>query len=505
MAEVLQSQKVSLIEETIRNGLGSLSCDGSLMVETGKYTGRAVKDRFIANRPEISQSIAWNSANMPIDPELSKTFFERLEKRVQSKKNYSIDAFVGPFPIEVLSTSPWHIAFCDNMFRNNRSPLPGFRGGDIRIKIYHDPFGKVSDLGLNHPSETLLILDPVEMKAGIIGTAYAGEIKKSAFTLCNYKLPSFGIFPMHASANCLEDGSESSVLFGLSGTGKTTLSASHDRFLIGDDEIVWSETGLTNLEGGCYAKLIDLTLEREPEIFRAVNQFGSIMENIVFNEQSRVANFADRSKTENTRGSYPLSALQKVFDQSKEAAPPKTIVFLMADAFGAMPSVARLNPWQAQYYFVSGYTAKVAGTELGIKEPQAAFSTCFGAPFMPLPSATYARLLADHVQKSGATVWLLNTGWTEGGYAKGSRFPLAVSRQILNSIQSGELAKQKVIRHPVFGFEVPMNCPGLDAKYLGSPSGEPVAALSAKFKANIEQFREKVDARVFDLGGPLSV
>jgi ATP-dependent phosphoenolpyruvate carboxykinase len=195
MAEVLQSQKVSLIEETIRNGLGSLSCDGSLMVETGKFTGRAVKDRFIANRPEISQSIAWNSANMPIDPELSKAFFERLEKRVQSKKNYSIDAFVGPFPIEVLSTSPWHIAFCDNMFRNSRSPLPGFRGGDTRIKIYHDPFGKVSDLGLNHPSETLLILDPVEMKAGIIGTAYAGEIKKSAFTLCNYKLPSFGIFP----------------------------------------------------------------------------------------------------------------------------------------------------------------------------------------------------------------------------------------------------------------------------------------------------------------------
>lgn len=497
--------KSLLIEQTIRDGKGYLSSDGALIVETGKHTGRAVKDRFIAKRPEVERTIAWNSINQGIDPQFSKDFFSRLKERLKSKKTYEVTAYVGSFPIHVTTTSPWHAAFALNMFREMpaESLAAKTKGGKEAISVFHDPSASPQDLGLTHSSGTLLILDPVDLSAGIVGTGYAGEIKKSAFTLCNYKLPEYGFFPMHASANCLQDGSSSCVLFGLSGTGKTTLSASPDRYLIGDDEIIWSSTGLSNLEGGCYAKLIDLTLDREPEIYRAVNQYGAILENIDFNSETRAIDFSSRLKTENTRGSYPLTALAKVFDQKREAESPKTIVFLMADAFGAMPAVARLDPWQAQYYFVSGYTAKVAGTELGVKEPQAAFSTCFGAPFMPRRSAEYAELLASHVEKSGATVWLLNTGWTEGGYAHGRRYPLSVSRRLLQAIQSGELATKKVSKHSVFGFEVPQECPGVESQYLRVPGGDSVTSLSDKFKANGEQFRTSLDARVLDLGGPL--
>lgn len=491
-----------MIEESIKASTALLSREGALIVETGRHTGRAVKDRFIAERAEIKNTIAWNSSNQPIDPQFSAEFFSKLEQKLRSTKTHQMSAYVGCFPIEVTTTSSWHIVFCHNMFRRRPSPIDLGGKPTPKIRVFHDPYGKVSDYGLKHSSETLLILDPVEMKAGIVGTAYAGEIKKSAFTLCNYALPQFGIFPMHASANCLEDGSESCVLFGLSGTGKTTLSASADRFLIGDDEIVWSSSGLSNLEGGCYAKLIDLAIEREPEIYRAVNRFGAILENVVFNPETREVDFTSRAKTENTRGSYPIEFIQKIYRQEAEARAPKTIVFLMADAFGVMPAVAKLDSWQAQYYFISGYTAKVAGTELGVKEPQAAFSTCFGAPFMPRHSAEYAELLARHVEKSGAKVWLLNTGWTQGGYGKGERFPLAVSRRLLSAIQSGELDKQPTTRHPIFGFEVPTQCAGVDPKYLGLPTGDGVSALSAKFKTNSEQFKAKLDSRILELGGP---
>ncbi len=494
--------KTLLIEESLKAGLGFLSSEGSLIVETGKHTGRAVKERFIADRPEIKNAIAWNTSNQPIAAEFSRQFFEKLEAKLGSQKSYQTESFVGPFPINVKTTSPWHIIFCNNMFRKKPSPIDLGGRPPLTLRVYHDPYGTVSGLGLKHSSETLLILDPVEMKAGIVGTAYAGEIKKSAFTLCNFALPQFGIFPMHSSANCLEDGSNSCVLFGLSGTGKTTLSASADRFLIGDDEIVWSRKGLSNLEGGCYAKLIDLTLEREPEIYKAVNRYGAILENVSYDSQTRMVDFSSRAKTENTRGSYPIEFIQKTYRQDSEAQPPKTIVFLMADAFGVMPAVAKLNSWQAQYYFISGYTAKVAGTELGVKEPQAAFSTCFGAPFMPRHSAEYAELLASHVDECHSSVWLLNTGWTQGGYGKGERFPLAVSRRLLASIQSGDLAKQPTVKHPVFGFDVPTQCAGVDPKYLGIPSGDGVVALSQKFKANSEQFKSKLDSRILELGGP---
>ncbi|PIR23968.1 MAG: phosphoenolpyruvate carboxykinase (ATP) [Deltaproteobacteria bacterium CG11_big_fil_rev_8_21_14_0_20_45_16] len=500
----MNSQKSWFIEESIHQNLGHLSRDGALVVATGKYTGRAVNDRYISNRSESFDKIAWSKTNQEIDSGVAREFLSAVSKKLNclEDKVFEFNGYVGPFPIRVRSSSPWHIAFAENMFRQTPSfTVPGFPK-DKRIEIDHLPYDTTATIGVNFPNPTLLVLDAADLKVGIVGTAYAGEIKKSAFTLCNFLLPEHGFLSMHSSANCLEDGSNSCVLFGLSGTGKTTLSASPDRYLIGDDEIVWSHTGISNLEGGCYAKLIDLSLESEPEIFKAVNQFGSIMENVGFDPRTGIVDFSDRVKTENTRGSYSLEALSKVFPMNKEAEAPRSIVFLTADAFGVMPAVARLDEWQAQYYFVSGYTAKVAGTELGVKEPQAAFSTCFGAPFMPRPSNIYAGLLAEFAKKSGAQFWLLNTGWMSGGYGKSQRYPLKVSRQILSSIQSGELAKQKTKKHSVFNFEVPTQCPNMASQYLEFDDLPGAKILAEKFHRNMENFSSHMEASCLQNGGP---
>jgi phosphoenolpyruvate carboxykinase (ATP) len=347
----------------------------------------------------------------------------------------------------------------------------------------------------------LILLDLAELKVAVIGSQYAGEIKKSAFSMINYQIPERDILPMHASANCLEAGKDSCVFFGLSGTGKTTLSAAHDRFLIGDDELLWTETGISNLEGGCYAKLIDLDPKKEPEIYRAINQFGSIMENVVFDAETRSVNYADRTRTENTRGSYSLSSFEKVFDQSREAEAPKNVVFLVADAYGALPAVAKLDSDQAQYHFLAGYTAKVAGTELGVKEPQAVFSSGFGEAFLPRHASVYAKLLAKRAKAAGTNFWLLNTGWF-GGYGKGDRFPISVSRELLRQIQAGSLMTGSFSKHPIFGFDVPQSCPNVDSKYLESPKGDGVMALAEKFITRMKKFEPATERNVFDRGGP---
>ncbi len=496
-------EKSQLIQETVRRGLGRLSAQGALVVQTGSFTGRAAQSRFIVQRKELDGVIDWGSVNLSVPFDFGSELYTRVQNKIEASEGFSMSGFVGPFKINVSSLSPWHIAFAQNMFRRtpiatlvSRLPSPS------TIEVVHDPFGKVSDYGLKGPSETVIILDPVDLRVVIVGTAYAGEIKKSAFTLCNFKLPEYGWFPMHASANCLPDGSSSSVLFGLSGTGKTTLSASSTRSLIGDDEILWTETGLSNLEGGCYAKLIDLDPEKEPEIYRAVGTQGAILENVGCSVNDGRIDFADRSKTENTRGSYDLGALESVYRQDHEAAPPKTIVFLTADAFGALPSVARLDSTQAQYHFLSGYTAKVAGTELGVKEPQAAFSACFGAPFMPRHPQKYADLLASYLERSKASVWLLNTGWTSGGYGKGPRFPIKVSRKLLEQIQTGALNGESFSTHSVFGFQVPKRCDGVDAEYLSAPTGDSVQALAEKFRTNVRKFSRPIDDKILVNGGP---
>ena len=494
--------KKELIEETVKLGKGQFSKDGALLVSTGQHTGRAAKDRFVVNHPSLETSVDWGKTNKPIDVQTAHQFFTGLEEKLNSVETYQMEGFVGGFPVQVTSTSPWHIAFAQNMFRESGiesviAQLPERK----TIQIFHDPYGKVSDYKFEWQSETLIALDLQELKVGITGTAYAGEIKKSAFSACNFLLPGMGIFPMHSSANCEKDGSNSCILFGLSGTGKTTLSADPNRALIGDDEIIWSDNGLSNLEGGCYAKLIDLSEKNEPEIFAACHQSGTICENVIYDETSEKIDFTDGSKTENTRGSYDISALSNVFDQNKESDAPKTIVFLTADAFGALPAVAKLDFWQAQYHFISGYTAKVAGTEMGVTEPQTAFSACFGAPFMPRHPSVYAKMLAEKAKSTNATVWLLNTGWV-GGYAKGERFPINISRQILAAIQDGSLAEQPTTTHPLFGFEVPTSCPGVDSKWLALPEGPAVEELAQKFSENFEQFQSVVSTDVLIKGGP---
>lgn len=472
------------IEESIRSGAAVFNQDGALMTKTGTHTGRAVKDRYLVMTAASDAKIAWNQNNHAMDEAKAAEVFTKAREALARKVTHVYLGYVGPYTVRVTTPSAWHALFASNMFRD--TPSAHVPGKAVAIEIFHLPFTTTSELGLNWSSETLIAVDLEAARVVIIGTAYAGEIKKSAFTVCNYWLPEVGVLPMHASANSLPDGSKASVLFGLSGTGKTTLSAAADRALLGDDEIVWSDEGLSNLEGGCYAKLIDLTAEREPEIYRAISRFGAILENVDYDAHSRKINFASRAITENTRGSYPLSHLDGI--RQGLASHPETIVFLTADAYGALPAVARLNSDQARYYFLSGYTARVAGTELGVKEPQATFSTCFGAPFMPRHNRVYADLLAKRIEKYKSSVWLLNTGWMAGGYGHAERFPLKASRQILSAIQNGTLARERTVKHPVFGFEVPVSCHGLNDSLLAPPSGDAVKTVASKFVENAHKW-----------------
>ncbi len=494
------------MEEAICQKEAKLLSSGALAVQTGKHTGRAASSRFIVRDEETENTVDWGEVNKPFDRDRARQFFRELQSHMAESRVFEVRGYVGAFPIEVLTTSSWHAAFADNMFRSDflrdlADQASRADNGFGTIRIWHDPHTKPSQYEISSPDDALILLDPTEFTIGIVGTQYAGEIKKSAFSMANYLFPMSDLLSMHASANCREDGSRASVIFGLSGTGKTTLSAQAGRYLIGDDEIVWSDTGLSNLEGGCYAKLVNLTEESEPDIYRAVNRFGSILENVVFDDRSRMPDFSNITKTENTRASYKLDALSRVFEQRREADHPETVIFLTADAFGALPAVARLDEWQMRYHFMSGFTAKVAGTEMGLKEPKAAFSACFGAPFMPLSPSVYANLLAKKVARAGARVWLLNTGW-RGGFQNGKRFPLAITRRLLEMIQSGELDQAKFERHPVFGFEVPTSVSGIDSEILASPEGPQVEDLARRFAANHAKFRDEDALEIIERGGP---
>ncbi len=491
-----------LIEKAVLENKGVLSQNGALMVKTGKSTGRSTKERFVVDHPELKSEIHWGKINQPISPESAEIFFNKGKAHLESNETFKMEGYVGCYKVNVTSLSSWHVAFARNMFREEViDSLKSQVNTDIEINIYHLPDVKPQDLGIEHKYEKAILLDPKKMDVVIMGTAYAGEIKKSAFTLCNFAMPVNDILPMHSSANCKIDGTNSSVLFGLSGTGKTTLSADPKRYLIGDDEIVWSKNGLSNLEGGCYAKLINLCPNDEPEIFNAANKFGSVLENVYYDDETRQIDFCDTRFTENTRGSYPITSLNKVFDQNQEAKIPSSVIFLTADAFGALPAVAKLDHWQTQYHFIAGYTAKVAGTEIGVTEPEATFSACFGAPFMPRSASVYAKLLAKFVKEHNVPVWILNTGWVDG-FKKGDRFPIPVSRQLLEMIQSGELEKAPMKTHPLFGFQVPEKIEGVDAKWLKIPTGDHVIALAEKFKANAIENAESFTSEIIDNGGP---
>jgi phosphoenolpyruvate carboxykinase (ATP) len=456
-----------LYSAALDRGEAVLAEDGPLVVDTGRFTGRSPKDKFVVREPGSEDRIWWSETN----GELSEEHFDRLRAKVvahlEARDVYVIDAFCGAdskhrCAVRVLTTHPYHALFAKTMFiEPAEAELAGF---EPDVLVLHEPEVEADPDKDGTRTGVFVCLHPSRGEILIGGTFYGGEIKKSVFTLMNDRLPLDGVMPMHCSANVSEDGKDVAVFFGLSGTGKTTLSADPERLLIGDDEHGWGDDGVFNFEGGCYAKTIRLEAEAEPEIWKAVHSFGTVLENVVVDERG-VLDLDDDSKTENTRAAYKLERIANALP-AKRAGHPRSVIFLAADAFGILPPIARLSRDQALFYFLAGYTSKLAGTELGVTEPQPTFSTCFGAPFLPQPPTVYAKLLGEKLDRHEATTWLINTGWTGGPFGEGHRMPIQATRALLAAVLSGELAGVEFRADPVFGFEVPLRAAGVDESLL---------------------------------------
>ena len=455
-----------LFELAIARKEARVSAHGALVVETGQHTGRSPSDKFVVKDAETAPRIWWDN-NKELSPEKFALLKADFLAHAQGKNLFVQDLHGGADPAHRLETRviceyAWHALFIQHlMILPEASEYAGFLP---KLTIIDLPSFKADPARHGVRSETVIACDLTNGLILIGGTSYAGEMKKSVFTVLNYLLPEKGVMPMHCSANMGPKG-DTAVFFGLSGTGKTTLSADASRTLIGDDEHGWSERGVFNFEGGCYAKVIKLSAEAEPEIFATTRQFATVLENVTMDADTRELDLDDGSKTENTRAAYPLTAIPNA-SRDGLAGQPRNIIMLTADAFGVMPPIARLTPAQAMYHFLSGYTAKVAGTEKGVTEPQATFSTCFGAPFMPRHPGEYGALLKDLIAKHNVTCWLVNTGWTGGAYGTGHRMPIKATRALLNAALDGSLAKAEMRRDANFGFEVPTACPGVDARIL---------------------------------------
>ncbi len=487
----------ALYEQAILRAEGAVGHLGPIVVRTGKYTGRSADDKFVVEEGSSKERIWWGPVNRPFAVDDFEKVRYGLRSYLQNKDVFVQDCYAGADPqyrikVRVVSEHAWHSLFARNMFIRELDPdvLEGFQPD---CTVIHCPGFHADPASEGTRSEAFILLNLAEKMVVIGGTSYAGEIKKSVFTVMNYLLPLQGVLSLHSSANVGSDGA-SAVFFGLSGTGKTTLSTEADRALIGDDELGWSDEGIFNFEGGCYAKMIRLSDEAEPEIYQTTRRFGTVLENVSIDPQTRRIDL-DQADTENTRGAYPISHLDNVVADGM-AGHPKNIFMLTADAFGVLPPIARLTPAQARYHFISGYTAKVAGTERGVKEPKATFSACFGAPFMPLHPAVYADLLGQKITGHDVSVWLVNTGWTGGPYGVGERFKIAYSRAVIAAAISGELEDVAFTPDPVFGFEVPQQCPGIPAEVLDPRStwADPqeydvkAAELARLFVANFEQY-----------------
>ena len=502
-----------LVEHTLRRGEGSLAHKGPLVVSTVPYTGRSPKDKFIVREETTEDEIWWGDVNHPIEPEVYDTLYDRVTEYLGEQDLYVQDLYAAADPqyrlaVRVVTESPWHAQFCRTMFR-----LPRTFEHDDEIEpfypdftIVHAPNFKAVPERDGTRSEVFIIISFVHKVLLIGGSSYLGEMKKSVFSVMNYLLPKAGVLSMHASANVGEHG-DSAVIFGLSGTGKTTLATDPTRGMIGDDEIGWGEDGIFNIEGGSYAKVISLSKTDEPLIYEAANQFETILENVVMNPESRTIEWEDGSKTENTRCAYPLVHLPNVV-KSGVAGHPENIVFLSADAFGTLPPISRLTKEQAMYYFISGYTAKLAGTERGVNEPVATFSPCFGAPFLPLPPSYYAGVLADKIDEFDPGVWMINTGWTGGPHGVGYRIRIPHTRAMLNAALAGELDDVEFVTDPVFGLSVPVEVPGVPTELLLPRSTWDDAAeydaqagkLAGMFRRNFEQYSAGVSPAVVDSG-----
>ena len=487
-----------LYEHAIRRGEGKILQGGTFAVRSGARTGRSPKDKFVVRVPETAEHVWWGPHNQPMDPDVFEGLWERALRYFRDKDAYVQDCYVSQDPtqrktVRVITEQAYHSIFARSMFIPSDEP-PSTAEPDITI--LHAPFLRLDGANDGINSDAVIALHLAEGLIVIAGTAYAGEMKKAVFTAMNYYLPLSGVLSLHSAANMDAAFGKTAFFFGLSGTGKTTLSTDPDRVLIGDDEHAWTEDGIFNIEGGCYAKVIRLSPVAEPDIFETAHMFGTIIENVVFADDSRVPDLDDDSVTENTRSSYPLTSLRDSF-QAEVAPHPSHVILLTADAFGVMPLMARLSHEQALYHFLSGYTCKLAGTETGIDEPQATFSTCFGAPFMALHPTVYADLLRQRLEMTNAQVWLINTGWVGGPPGTGNRIAIQETRKMVRAILDDALVAESFRTDPLFGFEVPMGCPGVAPDLLtprerwadkGAYDRE-YAALAERFRQNFDQFR----------------
>jgi phosphoenolpyruvate carboxykinase (ATP) len=505
----------ALIERVVSRREGVLAHEGAVVVRTGNHTGRAANDKFIVKDEETAQKVAWNKINRPLSPEHFDKLHLRMTAYFQGRDVFVQDTSVSAhpdycMPIRIITENAWHSLFARNLFI--RVPADRLAEHVPVFTVIHAPgFRAIPEIdGTN--SDIFIVINFSRRMVLIGGTSYAGEIKKSIFTILNYLLPQQDVLSMHCSAN-IGPGGDVALFFGLSGTGKTTLSSDTDRGMIGDDEHGWGKDGVFNFEGGCYAKVIRLRKDWEPLIWAATRHFGSVLENVNINAINRQINFDDESYTENTRAAYPIGFLPNSVPSGR-GGQPRNIFFLTADASGVLPPISRLTTEQAIYYFLSGYTSKLAGTEKGLgKEPEATFSTCFGAPFMPLHASVYARLLGDKLRSQSAQVWLINTGWTGGPHGVGERISLPHTRAMVRAALNGDLNETPTSLDPFFGLSVPQACPGVPAKIL-SPSAtwadpnayaEKAQALVKRFEENFAQFVSEVSPDVVAAGPALSV
>ncbi|MEC9195977.1 MAG: phosphoenolpyruvate carboxykinase [Pseudomonadota bacterium] len=496
----------ALVEAAVKNGEGRLGKGGAILVSTGKHTGRSPKDKFVVRTPSVEDTIWWEN-NAPMEPAKFDVLYADMLEHMKGKDYYVQDLFGGADPanrldVRVVTELAWHGLFIRHLLRRpDREELDSFVP---EFTIINCPTFKADAEKHGCRSETVIALNMDAKLILIGGTEYAGENKKSVFTLLNYLLPEKGIMPMHCSANhAIGNPVDAAVFFGLSGTGKTTLSADPSRTLIGDDEHGWSDKGTFNFEGGCYAKTINLNAEAEPEIYATTSKFGTVIENMVFDDETLELDFNDDSLTANMRCAYPLHYISNA-SYSAQGGHPKNIIMLTCDAFGVLPPIARLTPAQAMYHFLSGFTSKVAGTERGVTEPEPTFSTCFGAPFMPRRPEVYGNLLRDKIAKHGATCWLVNTGWTGGAYGTGKRMPIKATRALLTAALDGSLSNVEFRKDPNFGFDVPVDVPGVPEVLLdprrtwGDPAAYDAQAekLVKMFSDNFEQYVPHIDKDV---------
>ncbi|HML46156.1 MAG TPA: phosphoenolpyruvate carboxykinase (ATP) [Clostridia bacterium] len=498
----------ALVERALARGEGILSETGALHVYTGKYTGRSPNDKFVSDDPSVHDVIDWGKVNVPFAPEKFEAIYKKITAYLQNREIFVFDGFAGADPNHRMNIRVINELASENLFihqmllRPEKEELEGFAPD---FTIIAAPGFKCSP-ALDGTNSEAAILVSFERKLVLIaGSQYAGEIKKSVFTIANFVLPQKGVFTMHCSANVGNDG-DTALFFGLSGTGKTTLSADPDRKLIGDDEHGWSDEGIFNFEGGCYAKCINLSKENEPQIWDAI-RFGALVENVVIDPENRTFDYADESVTENTRVGYPVDYIPNA-QIPGVGGHPKTVIFLTADAFGVMPPVAKLTREGAMYHFVTGYTARLAGTERGITEPQATFSTCFGAPFLPLPASTYARMLGECIDKHGSNVYLVNTGWSGGPAGKGgSRMKIRYTRAMVTAALNGELEKGEFVLDPNFNVLVPTHCANVPDEVLNPRNtwtdkeayDKSAKELATMFQKNFAKYKG-MDQKIIDAG-----